>query len=313
MSKPIPRRRGLAVLLGAVLISGAGCTSSAPTTASETSNPSSSTAAAAIEVPPVSVTLTDPGQEPRSTLGLRLGTAAPQQVTLTTQASIVQQIGEQDSVDLSSPEISVPLTATTTADSTRPAAQVALAVGTPTSPDSILTDSLTKEAGSSAALTVIPNAAVTGLSITANDAALDTARSAVEQALRQAVQLAVALPADPVGVGARWTVSQQLDSLGLPLRQDIATTLTAVDGSRVALAVTLSQTPLANTWSVPGGGGQLSVDSYPMQGTGTVTVDLAAPLPVAGSLTLAGKQVYTSRGDGTVLSQDVTNRVGWSS
>lgn len=309
VTDPTPRRRGTARLAATLLALGlslAACSSPAPTTAAA---PSSTPAAAAVDVPAVSVTVSEAGAEPRAVLALAPG-GEPQRVTLTTAAGIVQRIGGQEPVDLSSPEVSLPLTATTTAG--EPTDRVAVVLGTPTSPDAILADALVPEAGSTADLEVAPSAAVTALAITPAPDALDTARSAVEQALRQAVQLAVALPADPVGVGARWTVSQQLDSLGLPLRQDVTATLTARDGDRVTLALALAQTPLANLWTVPGGGGTFSVDSYPMQGTGEVTLDLGAPLPTAGELSLTGTQVYTRQADSLVLSQDVTNRVGWA-
>lgn len=316
---PGPRRAALVAVLAVPLIA-LGCSSApqpgATAAGSSAAAPSSAPSqpdTATVPVAPVSVVLSDPGQEPRRVLALDLGPS--QQVTLTTRAGIVQTVGGQDPVDLSSPEVAVPLTATPRSASDPLAPRpVDLALGTPTSPDAILTQALGAEAGSTAALTVAPTAAVGTLAITPAAAALDTARSAVEQALRQAVGLGVALPAAEVGTGARWTVSQQLDSLGLPLRQDLTVTLLEVAGSTVRLGVVLAQTPLANTWTLPDSGGTtFSVDSYPMQGTGELTLDLRRPLPVAGSVQLDGRQVYTRTADQLVLSQDVTNRVAWSS
>lgn len=314
----VPTRRRVTLLAALVApLLALGCSAApaaAPAPTSAAPAPSTAPpATATVTVAPVTVALSDPGQEPRRTLALDLGPS--QQVTLTTTAGIVQTVGGQDPVDLSSPQVSVPLGATPgTATEPGAARPVDLELGTPTSPDAILAGALGAEAGSRAVLAVLPTAAVERLSITPAAGALDTARSAVEQALRQAVQLGVALPAAEVGVGARWTVSQQLDSLGLKLRQDVTVTLLEVAGTTVRLGVALAQTPLDNTWTLPDSGGTtFSVDSYPMQGTGELTLDLRRPLPVAGTLQLAGRQVYTRTSDRLSLAQDVTNKVEWSS
>lgn len=299
-----PLRRAVlpaAVLAG--LLALAGCSSSS---APEDGRAPASTAA--IALPAVVLAVTTPGAEPRTVLRRTAGSATTQLVALGTTSQVLQMVGTNPQQDLSTPDLTLPLTATLGQDGA-----VALSLGTPTASAPILTSALAAAVGSSAGLTVQPSGSVEELRITPAGGLDDSARAAIEQALRQAVQLAPVLPSEPVGVGAVWTTTVVVDSLGLQIDQVTTTTLTAVHGSTLTLTQTFTQTPETSTWTLPNEGGTLNVDAYPVTGTGTLTVDTTKPLPIAGSVTLGGGQVFSDPGSGLQLRQNVRSSVTWTS
>ncbi|MEO9222916.1 MAG: hypothetical protein ABI251_14305, partial [Mycobacteriaceae bacterium] len=238
---------------------------------------------------------------------------ATQQVGLTTTSKITQTVGTQPSSDQSTPDVTLPLTARyngSTGDATR---TVELTVGTPSSPDTNLSSALDKASGSTNTLAVNPAGAVSTLTLRPPTALSDAGRSAVEQALRQAVQFAPVFPTTPVGVGAVWSVSQQINSIGLGLRQDTVFTMTALHEATITLGVQVSQTPLTPTWTLPNDQGTLNIDTYRMRGEGTLTVDLTKPLPIGGRVQLGGDQLYGQPQNGIKLAQTVSNGVSWTS
>lgn len=303
------------VLVGAVLLSGmlVACSGPAPVPAPTSTTSTPAPAPVTVSVPEVAVTVSNPGAEPRTTLAVHATPEAAQQVSLSANSAITQTIGTNPPADQSSPDVTVALTASQHGPSDALTHSVGLTIGTASSPDRTLADALRNAKGSTSTLVLSPNGAVKQLVLNPPAELSDAARSAVEQALRQAVQFAPVLPATPVGVGAVWTMSQQIDSLGLSLRQDTVLTLTAVREQTIALGVQVTQTPLTPTWTLPNDQGTLTVDSYTLAGIGTLTVDLTTPLPVDGQVQLDGNQAFSRPNDGLKLAQHVSNGITWKS
>ncbi|GAA4480423.1 hypothetical protein GCM10023094_26920 [Rhodococcus olei] len=303
-----PKRTAQVVAALAVVTLAAACGSddgtSAPSSADVTAGETT------VPVSAVTTTVVDAGAEPRSPIRFALDAAAPQNVLMTTRSEIYQQIGDQPQQDLSTPALTMPLTATV-AGAADPAYSVGLILGPVTSPDRRLTDALTASQGSKAGLSMQPTGAVTALRITPPPSSPDIARSAIEQAFYQAVYRAVVFPDTPIGAGAVWTMRQQVMS-GMSLSQVTTATLRERDGDRLTVDVSVTQTPDAPVWTLPGGAGTLDIDTFVMTGTGTLVVDLGAPLPVDGTVTVAGEQVYSDPGNTTRLRQTTTNSVRWS-
>lgn len=279
----------------------AGCTGEESTT--PTAPLPTAPTTASIPVPASVLALTRAGDAPRTVLDR--SAAQDQDVTLSTAATIRQQVGTEPERDLSGPEVSVPLAASVTE------AGVALELGTPTSEQEALSAALAPAEGSGATLVGGPDGPVTELQISPATELGDEARAAVEQALRQGVQYLPLLPAEPVGVGAQWTITQELVSLGLALTQVSTVTLADVEGDALTLDVEVTQTPLSDTWELPDGAGTLAVDAYPVAGSGTLRVALTAPLPVGGELTVGGDQRFSDPESGLVLAQTVRTTVRW--
>ncbi|SNT22023.1 hypothetical protein [Rhodococcoides kyotonense] len=280
----------------------AACSSSDGDTTTDTSSTDVPTSVS-LPVTPVTTTLVEPGAEPRSPLTPAYD--GEQSVQLTTDSKVTQQIDDQAVQDFSTPELTLPLTATPDGD------QVALTIGKPTSADQRLTDALAPSEGSSAGLTVTDTGAVTALGITPSEQAQDSARAAIEQALNQAVYRSVSYPDGDVGVGAVWTVEQQVIS-GVTLNQVTTATLRARDGNRLTVDLRIDQTPESTTLELPDDAGSLAIDSYVMSGSGTVELDLTKPLPVAGDVSVGGTQRYSDPEGTTVLGQNITDSLRWT-
>ena len=312
------RLRALAAATAAALLL-AGCGTAeddAPTDTDVSTSPS----AISLPVTPVTIELVDPGAEPRSSLTYE--PAGEQSVVLTTSSTVSQQIDDQAAQDFSTPEITLPLTAQ--APESDAGGEIRLRIGTPMSADQRLTEALAVAEGSEAGLTVTDTGAVTALSISPNADAEDAARAAIEQALNQAVYRSISFPSEDVGVGAVWTTEQQVVS-GLTLNQTTTATLRERDGDRLTIDLRIDQTPvpdivyvsIANspesaTLELPDDAGQLAIDTYTMSGTGTLEFDLGRSLPVSGEVTVAGEQQYSDPEGTTVLRQDISDTLRWS-
>lgn len=309
-ARPRGSRPGLvrpltAALTAAALVFVSACGSDDDSAPSEDVTPT--TSAVTLPVSASTTTLLDPGAEPRSVV-TREVTDEPQSVTLVTSSSIGQRIDAADSQDFSTPELTMPLTATASTDDD--VTTVSMTLGAVTSPDATLQAALPPTEGSTAAFATSDSGAVTALTIDPAPEARDIARSAVEQALSQAVYRAVPFPAEPIGVGARWTVTQQVVS-GIALTQTTTATLRSIDDGVAQIDVEVTQAPEDPVWELPDNQGTLNIETFVMTGGGSLTVDPTRPLPVAGSVTVGGDQVYRDPNSATTLSQTTTNSISW--
>lgn len=260
------------------------------------------------------------GAEPRRVVRHQPPGEATQDAVLTTSSTVSQQIDDQPPQDFSTPELTLPLSAEVTeqapdtdVDSGNADTNlhtVELSLGDATTSDATLDGALSHSEGSGVDLTVRPNGAVTALRIQPAEDAPDIARSAIEQAFYQAVYRTLPFPETPIGVGAQWTVRQQVTS-GITLDQTTTATLTEREGNRLTIEFVVDQKPRSSVWNLEGDSGALNIDQYVMTGTGSVTIDLDKPLPVAGTVTVGGEQRYSDPGGTTQLMQTITNRVTW--
>lgn len=262
----------------------------------------------------VTTTVLDPGAEPREVVRLTPAPDTVQHIDLTTSSQVFQQIGDQPRQDFSSPEITLPLTATVTraVSDADPSTVVDLTLGDAASPDGALMAAFASASGSGAGLTIGPSGAVSALRLRPAPDAPDAARAAIEQAFYQAVYRMVSFPDVPIGVGAVWEIHQQVMS-GMALDQVATASLLERDGDRLTVQLRITQTPRESTWALPNGSGQLNIDRYEMTGEGTMTIDLGRPLPIAGDLTVGGEQAYSDPAGTTRLAQTLVDRVRWQS
>lgn len=301
---PTRRVRILAAAVAAAALL-AGCSGS--DTDSSDAATSAATTDVSLPVTPVTTELVDAGAEPRSPVSP--DSAGEQSVILTTSSTVTQQIDDQAIQDFSTPELTVPLTAR--APESGDDREVSLRIGTATSADQRLTEALVAADGSEAGLTVTDKGAITALRISPAEAAQDSARAAIEQALNQAVYRSISFPDGDVGIGAVWTAQQQVIS-GLTLNQTTTATLRERNGDRLTVDVKIDQTPESSTLELPDDAGQLAIDNYTMSGTGTLEIDLTKPLPVAGEVTVGGKQQYSDPEGTTILRQDISDTLRWA-
>lgn len=92
-------------------------------------------------------------------------------------------------------------------------------------------------------------------------------------------QLFVVFPDEPVGVGARWESTAHYEHSGIPIEQRSTYTLEQRDGDTLTLAVEFEQSATGETESPAGVA--LEDTRFGGRGTGTLTVRLDSPFPVA--------------------------------
>ncbi len=101
--------------------------------------------------------------------------------------------------------------------------------------------------------------------------------------------LAVPLPAEPIGVGARWRVVTLLRTGGAVVKQTATYRLAAIDGDAWTIAVELERVAEQQLIDVPGLPDSVTTELIALRRTvaGTVTIAATSPLPRAGRLTSA--------------------------
>ncbi|MEV4128547.1 hypothetical protein [Nocardia sp. NPDC049707] len=250
-------------------------------------------------------TVISAGEEPRSLLRPDYPPGTMQQVTLRTEHHIEQQINDQPPSDFSTPALTIPMTAQTAGDG------VELTLGTISTPDPALAKALTAADGSRAGFDMSELGGITALRLAPAPDTSNTARAALEQAFYQAVYRSITFPDQPVGEGAVWTVRQEVDG-GVALDQVTTATLTKREGDRLTIELDVTQKPKSPVWSLPNDAGTLDIKDYVMQGSGTITVDLGLPLPVAGSITVGGHQAYRDPRSASMLQQTINTQVTWN-
>jgi hypothetical protein len=121
--------------------------------------------------------------------------------------------------------------------------------------------------------------------------------------------LSAPLPEEPVGVGARWSSTQKLDSQGVEVTQITETELLSIDGSEAELKVTTTQDVPPGPVTMQTGQGEAEVDIrvWDVTGEGRSLVDLTMPIPMSEART-SGHQEMTTTLDGqtSTLEQDIT-------
>lgn len=306
-----PRIARPGVLLVALVVGfatfGAGCAdrSSAPAEAEGTEPLGMLGKEVTVPISAPVTSLVSPGEEPRAQLRPSYAPGTTQQVTLCTDYQIQQQVNDQPTRDFSPAALTIPMTAVAGPDG------VDMTVGTVTTPDPALNKAFTAADGSHAGLAMSDLGAITELRMAPSPETPNSARAALEQAFYQAVYRSIAFPDEPVGVGAVWTVHQEITG-GVTLDQITTATLVAREGDRLTIDLQVSQTPTDTVWMLPNDAGALDIAGYVMEGTGTITVDLGLPLPVSGAIEVGGQQTYRDERSVSTLVQTQSTRVSWT-
>lgn len=145
------------------------------------------------------------------------------------------------------------------------------------------------------------------LALEAPVGATDAARAGVEIAANAIAEATVVWPREAIGVDARWTVTRQVDDGVAPSR---VTTyeLTALDGDVATVELDTAAPEPRDTLTAPaadgGPGVTLDVETYEVTGTGDLTVDLRAALPVAGRTESSTRAVYSDPDSGARTTYD---------
>jgi hypothetical protein len=100
----------------------------------------------------------------------------------------------------------------------------------------------------------------------------------------------MALPEEPVGIGARWQEFDEVERNGFRVLQTSEHTLVRRQGDRLTIETTVLQQPLSNTMqgaNMPPGT-RAELRHFTSAGSGMSTFDLGRPIPVAAEMVLEG-------------------------
>lgn len=120
-------------------------------------------------------------------------------------------------------------------------------------------------------------------------------------------QMSQPLPDEAVGVGAKWTVTQNIEQNGMKLKQVSTVELVKIRGTAIETKVTLVQSAAAQAVNMPGmpPGISAHLDSLSGTGTGTNVLDLGSIVPVAGTMAATSSVAMSMSGEGQNMKMEM--------
>lgn len=130
----------------------------------------------------------------------------------------------------------------------------------------------------------------------------------LEQLETQLTQLTPPFPEEPVGVGARWRVTTQLELGGIEAEQHYEYRVVSMSGPEVEIDVKLRQTAKRQPFDPPGApeGARYRLLRFRNRGEGTLRIDLTKPLPVDSEMSGHLVQRFRVTHDGETETYRVT-------
>jgi hypothetical protein len=275
-------------------------------TACSSDDEESNEAPADAPVSGVSVTVDDPGENPSEPLAWFDDSDEGQDTTFRATRGLEQKTnGGTDVEELPYSEVTmdIPLSVSTSTDGENLDAEVT--AGRPSGDNTDRNDDIASAEGFTMNQTYGQDGRVDSRGFTAPEGASDSARASVEQSFTQMTDIPIVFPGDDLGVGAKWTVTGQVED-NISMRQSVTYTLTKREGSNIELDVSLERTPSVR--QLPGTDLQV-VDSSSESG-GNISVDLRRPVPVSGSIDTSTTVTYGEpESDVTVIQTSRTKSV----
>lgn len=121
------------------------------------------------------------------------------------------------------------------------------------------------------------------------------------------MQLSAPLPAEPVGVGAKWQVDSQIENGGITIDQVAVYTLTSLEGNRALMDVNMTQSAPEQMMKTPQGDAKLV--SMNSTGLGTTVLDLASLLPEKGDIDANVVMKMSIDMNGQAIVMDLTTQM----
>ncbi|MEZ4321502.1 MAG: DUF6263 family protein [Myxococcota bacterium] len=120
------------------------------------------------------------------------------------------------------------------------------------------------------------------------------------------------LPVEPVGVGAKWSVTTGMQENGIALQQVVTYTVKSIQGRVVTLDTALVQNADQQKLSPAGmpPGSEASLDSLKSTGTGQTVIDLDHLFPNKGTLTHDMTTRMTVKAEGQTMTMGMDMKLG---
>ncbi|APT92253.1 hypothetical protein CPHO_04370 [Corynebacterium phocae] len=148
------------------------------------------------------------------------------------------------------------------------------------------------------------------LRLAAPKQASDEDRAAAEQAILKLVAHQVVFPTDPIAPGATWTVESRVTGDNT-LLQTTTYRLVSYKDNQATLDVDISQRPSLGALQLADGQ-SVDVLNTQSESTGTLTVDLTKPLPVAGEVDVTTTVIYGQKDAAVRVIQTTATKVRFS-
>jgi hypothetical protein len=199
----------------------------------------------------------------------------------------------------------VPLTASASTDGENLKSKVT--AGTPSGSKSDLNEDIATADGFMMSQQYGQDGRVSERSYTAPESTTGTARANIEPTFTQMTDIPLVFPTDPVGAGAQWTVTGQVDDNGTAMQQKVTYTLVTRDGSHVELKIGIDRTPTVRHLQ----GTDLEILSSHSESGGSLSLDLRRPLPVSGAVETATTVTYGQKGSPVSVVQTYRSKSVW--
>lgn len=300
-------RRRTALTIGLLLFTAVACgdgdspsaTPETPTTATIATTTLPPTTVA----PKPAVRLDSPGAQPRQPMALRLaagstakvamvnkltikitvgGEAAPSSVVPGTRQVITQRVDKVESDGSASLSVAFSDASVVPTPGADPAVVQATQAGL---------DPLNRVRGTQ---TVDPDGAVRNVNFDTSAITDPAIKSTVDATTSQIGTLAAPFPSEPVGVGARWTVTSTATLAGLKMTTTTRYTLRGRTGDRYELDQTQEAVAVPGPVLLPNlpAGAQASVTTFTIKSTGQISGDLTRHLPTKSSVKGTGDGTF---------------------
>lgn len=228
--------------------------------------------------------------------------------TSATDASETAKEDEQpdvDELDYDEVTMNLPLSGEVTTDGK--GRQTNVTVGEPTGTNDERNEDIATAEGFKMTTEQEVDGRATSRSYTAPDEASATARASVESALNQMNDFPLIFPTEPVGVGAKWTVSNRVDG-DISMTQKVTYSLLEREGQTVSLKVEVSRSPAVATLAQT----DLKVLDVETESSGQIALDLNKVLPTRGHINVETKVTYGQDDSPVRVVQTSTSKSKWS-
>ena len=317
--------RRTALTVGLLLITATACSDGGDDSTATPAAETPTTLAATTTLPPTTVapkpvvTLDTPGAQPRQPLVLRLaagssakvamvnkltlkitigGQAAPTGVVPGTRQVITQRVDKVESDGSASISLSFSEAAVLPTPGADPAVVQATQTGI---------EPLNRLRGTQV---VDPDGTVRNVTFDTSAITDPTIKNTLDSMTSQVGTLSAPFPREPVGVGARWTVTSTAILAGLKMTTTTRYTLRSRTGDRYELDQTQEAVAVPGPVPLPGlpAGAQASVTSFTVKSTGQISGDLTRHLPTKSSVKGTGDGTFsmTVRAEKVSLVQNLT-------
>jgi hypothetical protein len=314
-----PRRR-TTLTLGLLLLTAAACgDGDSPSAAPETPTTAAPTTISTTTLPPTTlapkpvVTLDSPGAQPRQPLTLRLAAGSSAKVAMVNKLTLKITVGGQvapagvvpgtrqvitEQVDKVGADGTASISVTFSDASVVPTPGADPAVVQATQAG---LEPLNRIRGTQ---TVDPDGAVRSATFDTGSVSDPAIKSTLDSMTSQVGTLSAPFPREPVGVGARWTVTSTAVLAGIKMTTTTRYTLRSRTADRYELDQTQEAVAVPGPVPLPNlpAGAQASVTSFTVKSTGQISGDLTRHLPTKSSIKGSGDGTFAM----TVGAEKVT-------